>query len=451
MTLNISNQPNAIVAIKRYGLGPKPGAVDRIGSDVVGALQRELDNPGWAAISDSTLPSYADACAKAADVSVAEAHARVELRARINKALKPEIGLLERLVQFWSNYFSVCITRANVCAATIGQLERDVIRKHVLGNFTDMLVGVYKHPAMIAYLDNDFSVGPNSPYGVTRLFSLNENLAREMLELHTVGKYSNYKQSDIVAAAKILTGWSYVRSSEARNGTNGGSMANLGQFIYRDSWHEPGTHTVLGRSFSRTGIDQGLDMLRFLGQHSRTGENIAFRMLRHFKANTPSASDIAVLRNAFVNSGGDLKAVTEAMLSLPDAFESSPKKFVPPYDMLMSYFRAMGVQSLTTANELQFLEPLRNLYQMTWVCPSPSGYSDLSRDWASTDAMVTRSKITYAVVKQIADIDDIEPAERAMSLLKTFIRRSTYEAVAANTWPRNGLSILLMSPEYQTR
>jgi uncharacterized protein (DUF1800 family) len=185
------------IALQRFGFGPKPGAPTRIGSNAKAMLHAEVDTPAGALIVDASLPDYGTACAvgEGPSFEAAENICEAELRARFSKALAPEIGFAERLVHFWSNHFSMSTNKSMIVRATMGQLERDVIRKTVFGNFYDMLRGVLSHPAMIAYLDNADSVGPNSPAG--QWGGLNENLAREILELHTVGTGGGYTELDV--------------------------------------------------------------------------------------------------------------------------------------------------------------------------------------------------------------------------------------------------------------
>jgi len=176
----------------------------------------------------------------------AEAVRRKEFHARVDKHRAVKIGFVERLVLFWSNHFSMTVTKSPTVRSTIGQVERDIIRKHVLGNFADMLIGVTKHPAMLCYLDNASSVGPGSQVNVLYKLGYNENLAREILELHTMGSLGGQTQADVFGFMKILSGWSFVRSSEADKEINGGNQRNRGQYIWRPTWHTPGPISMLG-------------------------------------------------------------------------------------------------------------------------------------------------------------------------------------------------------------
>jgi len=250
MTLRRDQERLAHLAMNRFGLGAKPGGIARIRDNPKAALKRELEKTGIADITNSTLPSYVQACQVVhTDFNAEHKLKEKELTARFNQHLKPEIGFVERLVLFFSNHFSMSILKDGAIRATIGQLERDVIRKNVLGSFNRMLLGVMKHPAMIRYLDNEDSIGPNSTSGINWGVGLNHNLAREILELHTLGVGGGYTEDDIDGLAKIITGWSFVRGWEAAGKYNGGNERNRGQFIYRKDWHEPGAQRVLGKLY----------------------------------------------------------------------------------------------------------------------------------------------------------------------------------------------------------
>ncbi len=241
----------------------------------------------------------------------------LEIDARIDKHMSVPIGFVERLVIFWSNHFSMTVHKSDAVRGLIGQLERDVIRKNVLGKFSDMLVGVMRHPAMLSYLDNVNSIGPNSPAGKSWGVGFNENLAREAMELHTVGSGGGYTEDDVTAFARILTGWSYVRDWEADRHYNGGTQANRGRFIYRWNWHEPGTIRFRGKDYAPEGMMQGLRALLDLARSSATAEHIAFKLVRHFITDEPTPALVDPLKQKFIETGGDLKAVALALLDFP--------------------------------------------------------------------------------------------------------------------------------------
>jgi hypothetical protein len=223
---------------------------------------------------------------------------QAELEARMRHAVATPTPLVDRLVWFWSNHLTVSARRIGVYAL-VGPYEREAIRPHVLGRFEDLLLAAAKHPAMQIYLDNFRSVGPNtsavgSGFGAQRRTGVNENLARELLELHTLGDRSAYTQADVGQLALALTGW--------------GLGFGTG-FRYDDSAHEPGTRTLLQRRYDQHGQQQAEAMLIDLARHPATARHLARKLLRHFGAATPSATEVERVAQIYLQSGGQLRTV----------------------------------------------------------------------------------------------------------------------------------------------
>src|SRR5262244_1811061 len=199
-----------------------------------------------------------------------------EAKVRIEAAVAAEIGFVEHFVWFWSNHF--CVS-ANKAVSMAGAYEREAIRPHVLGRFVDMLLAAEGHPAMLIYLDNAQSTGPNSVAGINQNRGLNENLAREILELHTLGVRTVYTQEDVTSFAKVITGWTLL--------TTATDPHRGGEFLYHPRMHEPGAQTVLGKSYRDTGVEQGRAVLIDLARHPATAKHIATKLARHFIADEP--------------------------------------------------------------------------------------------------------------------------------------------------------------------
>jgi len=451
MALTAAAAQKALVAFQRFGLGAKPGGPGRIGADPVAALRAEVGTPNIAAITSTGLPAYALACREAeSGFERAEAIRRKEIDARIAKQMAVEIGFVERLVIFWSNHFSMSVNKTEAVRGTIGQLERDVIRKYVLGRFADMLIGVVKHPSMVAFLDNTDSIGPNSPIGRSWGAGFNENLAREILELHTVGSGGGYTEADVTAFSKILTGWSYVRGWEADNAWQGGTPQNRGQFIYRANWHEPGPIQLMGKTYPATGGSQGLSVLRDLAIKPATAEHIAFKLVRHFITDEPTATLVNPIRDTFVRTGGDLKAVALALIALPAAWSTPLKKLRTPYEFAIAQYRALGTRY--QGDEFWALsETLSSLNQMLWECPSPEGYSDDTWYWLNPDGMTIRLDTSQLSAWVYGERFTGNPLALAASIFDSALSPATRERVAAAGHKNNALTILFSSPEFQRR
>src|SRR5436853_727389 len=318
-----STKAEAALALHRFGMGPRPGSITAIQSDPRGALMAEVDRPRAGAMAAAGLPSSTQAFRPVADAN-AERQARKivvaraqkeaerqrtaaapsmaegteqaandmvarmaaeavpdpgrpiylnEAKARIDAALGAEIGFAERLVWFCANHF--CVSSYKIQSMS-GAHEREAIRPYVLGRFADMLQAAESHPAMLFYLDNAASMGPNSIAGINRTRGLNENLAREILELHTLGVRSGYTQDDVIAFSNVLTGWTFLPP--------GDNPEHGGEFSFNPRLHEPGAQKVPGKDYADEGVEQGRAVLRDLAAQEATATHIANRLARHFIA-----------------------------------------------------------------------------------------------------------------------------------------------------------------------
>ena len=457
MALTTEQARKALIAFNRFGLGAKPGGPEDLGPNPKGRLIGELNRAGIAAINASNLPTYVEAC-RVSQLGFEEAEMirRREMSARIDKQMQVQIGFVERLVMFWSNHFSMTVWKVEAVRGTFGQWERDVIRKNVLGKFRTMLRETMNHPAMIAYLDNDNSIGPNSQRGIEWGVGLNENLARELMELHTVGSGGGYTEADVTALAKILTGWSYVRGWEADNRFEGGTPQNRGQFIYRPRWHEPGAITVMGKRYAPTGKDQCEAVLLDLARSPETAEHIAFKLVHHFITDEPTPAMVDPIKQAFLDSDGDLKAVALALINLPEAWSLPFEKIRTPYEMTIAQYRALG-ERYSLDDGWMLTEPLYALRQMPWEAPSPKGYSDDTLTWLNPDAMRVRLDVaqftSWAYKREYTG----NAVVLARNLFNRALSTQTSNRIAAAQAPgeydskNNALTILLSCPEFQRR
>ena len=307
---------------------------------------------------------------------------------------------------------------------------------NVLGNFRDMLGAVTKHPAMLSYLDNAQSVGPNSSVGLRRRVGLNENHARELLELHTIGVDGGYDQADVTALARIMTGWTFARNSNQR--------VPIGSFLFAGAGHEPGVQTVLGVHYPAGGVQQGEAVLDMLTVHPETGRHIAFKLVRHFVADDPPEDLVAELATTFVDSGGDLKAVALALIGSDTAFAEATK-IKTPQEFLWSSLRAL---ELDIGPQL-VLRGLRTLGQPMWDPPSPEGFSDESATWLAPDAMTDRLDIAEILVER-ANIGYL-PGELVDLILGPAVSSESRQAVLSAASRTQAVALLLMTPEFQRR
>lgn len=468
------------VVFQRFGLGAKPGGIGLVGRNPIKSIiARELDVPGIAMITTPGLPTYAQACAQSQmGTGAVEAIRRKEYDARIDKHRAVPIGFVERLVLFFANHFSMSRHKDHHMGALIGQLERDVIRKNILGRFETMLIGVVRHPAMLTYLDScssvSQSVGPKSAYALAnpgKNLGLNENLAREIMELYTVGTDGGYTEADVTALAKIITGWSWVRSQEAANGINGGSPANAGQFLFRAAWHEPGTIRHMGVDCPDEGMTQGIKVLQRLARHPKTAEHLAYKMCLHFLTDAPTPKMVGKLAKAYLDSKGSIRAMAIAMLNLRQSWTLPLKKFRTPYETYVAAFRVLGRRyNNEDAFNLDY-SSLTFLGYEPWAFLTPDGFADEAFKWLNADALVVRMD----VARQLANVyakphqwgyptpaprTAVQAADLVLAgWLSPASRNAILAAAASTTDPagdqyqglRNSYATLFMLPEFLRR
>lgn len=359
----------------------------------------------------------------------------VEFLARAQHGAATDAGFAERWALFWANSFAVSATKFQ-SGIFAGPYEREAIRPNVFGRFEDLVLAAEKHPAMLTYLDQAQSVGPNSRAGQRRERGLNENLAREAMELHTLGADGGYAQADVTELARALTGWAIPLPRGAQSGTS---------FAFRPQVHEPGARTVLGKSYAEGGVAQGEAILRDLANHPVTAKRQARRIATHFVADAPPQGLVDALETAWRDSGGDLAVVARALVEAPDAWAETPTKFKTPYEFMVSTHRALGTQP----QRPQAVQgPLRDMGQPAFSPASPEGWPDTAADWAGPDAVVKR----FEWAKQVgARTGQADPVTTAASALGPRIGERTRQTVARAESRAEGMTLFLMSPEFQRR
>jgi uncharacterized protein (DUF1800 family) len=479
----------AALALHRFGLGPKAGSIAALAPDPLGALLADLEAPNAGQIVNADLPSSS---AESRDVFVfnAERNAKQKLeqkrkqaaqvvmadsgadnameqktmeqkadapptpgapadtakpnpvplprqiflneaKARFSAAMNSEIGLVERLVWFWSNHFCVSFD-ATVMA---GAYEREAIRPHVLGRFADMLLAAESHPAMLFYLDNAGSIGPTSVAGINRDRGLNENLAREILELHTLGVRTVYAQADVTNFAKVITGWTTLAPVD--NPEHGG------EFVFNRLMHEPAPQTLIGNTYPDTGVEQGRSVLADLARHPATARHVATKLARHFIADDPPPALVERLTQRFLDTDGDLKEVTKALVTAPESWSPEQAKIKRPSEWIAAARRATAVQGqIERVTGLQALlgEPL-------WRPPAPKGFSDDNAAWL--DGLTLRLQSANQFAQRVGDrLDPQEITEVALGPLASDETRLTVKRAESKT---QALAFLLMAPEFLRR
>jgi uncharacterized protein (DUF1800 family) len=369
--------------------------------------------------------------------SAAEVLFRAEAEARLRKQLQARVGFVERLVAFWSNHFAVSVAKSNALRVAAGPFEREAIRPNALGKFAALLRAAESHPAMIFYLDNQNSIGPDAPPGKFAGRGLNENLAREILELHTVGVGSGYTQADVAELARVLTGWS-VAGPESEAGAPGA-------FVYKPNWHEPGARQILGKTYAQNGVDQAHAVLDDLARHPATARHIATKLARHFIADNPPADLVETLTRKFVESDGDLAVVASALISDDRAWSAKPTKIRTPLEFVVAAARVTGFQP-KDANF--YLQGLNMLGMPLWQPGGPNGFSDMSDTWASAEGMKARLDLASSMGQRMRTAD---PVATMNAGLGATVSRDTRQAIERAESRGQALALLLMAPEFQRR
>ncbi|HXQ84017.1 MAG TPA: DUF1800 family protein [Xanthobacteraceae bacterium] len=355
-----------------------------------------------------------------------------EARARFDAAAGAGIGFAERLVWFWSNHF--CIS-ADKIVAMAGSYEREAIRPHVLGRFADLLLAVESHPAMLFYLDNVESMGAGSIAGINRDKGLNENLAREILELHTLGVRSGYSQADVTSFANVLTGWTWVPPGEPDHG---------GEFIFNKRLHQPGDQIVLGKLYADTGIDQGRAVLADLARHPATAQHIAQKFARHFVADEPPPALIAKLAKTFKDSDGNLKELARTLVGADESWMPQRQKLKSPAEWVAGVLRLTGAPEAIPIGRV--MNAQATLGEPLWRPPAPNGYSDTEASWI--DGVPHRLDIANEFAGRMPGADPLVLLECSLGPLASPDTRST---VARAESRRQALALLVMTPEFLRR
>ncbi|MBT8088389.1 MAG: DUF1800 domain-containing protein, partial [Gammaproteobacteria bacterium] len=371
-----------------------------------------------------------------------------QVAARYSAATRSEQPFHERLVHFWSNHFAISADKQPL-PAIAGLFENEAIRPYITGKFSELLLAVEQHPAMIVYLDNQRSIGPDSTLGKRanrrqsrQRFGLNENLAREILELHTLGVDGGYRQQDVTAFANVLTGWSIGGANERGRFADG----DPGKFHFRDNIHQPGAQTLLGTRYAQPGVRQGEAVLRDLATHPSTARFIATKLARHFVADDPPPQLLDKLAAAFIDSGGKLSVVYEALISADEPWAAVQNKYKSPHDFVVSTFRAFDH---VPDNPRFVVGALDLMGQAPFRPGSPQGWPDTAEQWGGADALYKRIEWSNTVARAVGA--RVNPVQLGEAVLGPAFSDESRAAVARAESLSQGVTLLLASPDFQRR
>jgi uncharacterized protein (DUF1800 family) len=393
------------------------------------------------AASDAMLPNTVmqpNAPKPPQPLNVIQRTYRAEALARLQRAVIADCGFLERLVVFWSNHFCISANKGELARIWAGSFEREAIRPHVLGRFGDMLKAVEQHPAMLFFLDNQQSLGPDSRAGQNRKRGLNENLAREIMELHTLGVGGGYSQDDVTSLARIITGWTFAGRQ--------GQLGAPGSFVFNANAHQPGAQRLLGKVYENNGVAQGEAALADVARHPSTAKFIATKFARHFVADDPPPALVARLQDVLRKSDGDLGALATALLDSDEAWQAPLTKLRSPYEFLVAAGRLLA---RIPDDPGQYLGSLNLLGQPLWSPAGPNGFPDTNAAWAAPEGMKLRLDVSAQIASRLAgNIDPRDLMELAAADAASPETRHTIERAETR---QQALALLLMSPELQRR
>jgi uncharacterized protein (DUF1800 family) len=362
---------------------------------------------------------------------------------KIAYAVASPHGFVERLVQFWSNHFTVAAM--GLANAFAGPFEVEVVRRNLRGRFEDMLIASTLHPAMLIYLNQRASIGPNSRIGKRTGRGLNENLAREVLELHSLGADGGYTQADVTEFARLLAGATFSLRS--------------GKFEFRETAAEPGPKTILGKTYGgkSTGVDDVVQALRDFAHHPSTARHVAKKLARHFIADDPSPQSVDTLAARFSETGGSLEAVYEVLVRLPEAAARFGEKRKTPYDFLVSALKMLSPPPdwFAPVREGSKLRPnpmtmglLNDLDQPLWKAPSPAGWPEEAERWITPAGLAGRLEW---IGKAVDRAPEAEPLAFLDQALGSAAGARTREIISNAASRRAGIALVLASAEFNSR
>ncbi|MBD2481739.1 DUF1800 domain-containing protein [Planktothrix sp. FACHB-1365] len=358
-------------------------------------------------------------------------------RGRLLRAFASPRQLEEVMVEFWYNHFNVFAAKDNFTRQFFSSYEQHAIRPHALGKFRQLLGATAKHPAMLVYLDNWRNTAPGSPGAKGQFQGLNENYARELLELHTLGVNGGYTQNDIIALAKILTGWGLFQPLE-KTSTKAG-------FYFEESRHDFTNKVFLGYSIKGSGINEGEEALNILARHPSTAQHISYKLAQNFVSDNPSDSLVKKLSQTFLDSDGNIATVLQTLFKSDEFWQPNiyQTKFKTPYRYLVSIMRVVG-----TVTNFEPLDGILNQLGMPlYGCPSPDGYKNIQSAWLNPDAMVRRSSLSVPLSRGLLDDGKPIDAEFLASTLENNFSPQT-RSVLEKTDPNLRGALILGSPEF---
>ena len=324
------------------------------------------------------------------------------IQARIRRAIESPRQLEEVMVNFWFNHFNV-FAQKGLDHLWIGSYEKEAIRPYALGRFRDLLGATAKHPAMLFYLDNWQNTAPDSPGARGNFKGLNENYARELMELHTLGVDGGYTQQDVITLARVLTGWGFRRPGQGGAlaapfvaGRQAGSLSTASAFYFDPNRHDSTPKVFLGHSLTGSGINEGEEALDILAEHPSTARHISFELAQYFVSDTPPKSLVDRLARAYLDSHGDIRSLLNSLFHSAEFWDQQyfGKKFKTPYEYVISAVRAAGTPATKTR---PLYGVMAQLGMPLYHCQTPDGFKNTQEAWLNPNAMNQRINFATAL------------------------------------------------------
>jgi uncharacterized protein (DUF1800 family) len=349
---------------------------------------------------------------------------------------------LERIVLFFANHLTVSAQKNDV-SYFIPSFYKEVIRANLHRGYASMLIASTKHPAMLKYLDNIRSSGPDSKRGKKKKVGLNENLAREILELHSVGLEANYTQADVQSLANILTGWSIPRNKKEYSQSS---------FYFRDQVHQPGVQKLMGRRYLQKGVRKGEQALSDLAMSPFTAKRLSYKLVQHFVSDKPDPTLVRKITEAYLKGGDDIIAMIKALVRAEESWDHTQRKLKLPHEYALSSLRMLrsSTLELRTKEKKQLMGHLMVMGQKIYSPPSPEGWSDQAEEWLSGESMLRRLRFAERMsAKQVSLHPNVE--ELANHTLGPMLTPKTRLMLQRAPSREIALALLLSAPEFQRR
>jgi uncharacterized protein (DUF1800 family) len=365
--------------------------------------------------------------------------------AKLRRNIESPRQLQEVMTEFWFNHFNVSANKGPLGRVLVGSFEQQAIRPYALGNFRRLLGATAHHPAMLFYLDNWQNTDPNSPGARGKLKGLNENYARELMELHTLGVDGGYTQQDVVALARVLTGLGFP---QLRALTSGRYTADESGCSFDERRHDVGDKVLLGHTIKGSGAQEVEQALDLLAAHPSTAKHLSFKMAQFFVADAPPPPLVDRLSKTYLRTNGDIKAMMSELLKSPEFWDSRnvSAKYKSPYRFVVSAVRTSGVNVENYKRLQQFLTANG---QPIYGCQTPDGYKNTREAWLNPDGLLKRIQFATGVANGALGPPPQDKEQRLNVAIVPRLGKQSAAAIDAAP-ERQQAALLLGSPEFMT-